>query len=337
MTLTYLKERLNKSCAFINSISDEKLSFIQIANITLDLLISIPIYGINITDYFLYRFYNKRHFEKLKFMSFRKRKLVMGVCNNKNEVNKFRDKATFNKIFNDFIKREWIDIDTCAYEDFVIFTEKHKFFIVKPKTGGDGKSIYKDGLKNIANLNDYYHKLKGKGIILEEIVLQNREIAKFNPSSVNTVRVVTVLTTDNIPIIMTANFRMGNGTGIADNFHQKGVVAAVDIETGVVKSIGADIEGKTYLFHPFSGQQIVGFKIPYWEEVCKTVHDAALVVPEVRYVGWDVVIGCDGIISIIEGNDTANPDISQAADQEGKWPLYKPYIKIIKELNKKQG
>ena len=153
-------------------------------------------------------------------------------------------------------------------------------------------------------------------------------MSDFNPSSVNTLRVVTINTGKTIEI-MNAVFRCGNGKGCTDNFHHLGLAALVDIDTGIVYTQAIDKKNNRYILHPISNKQIVGFKIPYWENVLETVKCAADVNKNIRYVGWDIAINNDGTICIIEGNSASDPDVVQMPDQIGKWNKYKEIINKI--------
>lgn len=51
---------------------------------------------------------------------------------------------------------------------------------------------------------------------------------------------------------------------------------------------------------------MIGKVIPYWDKIIEMIKRAALVIPEVRLVGWDVAITSNGV-QIIEGNH--NPGI----------------------------
>ena len=72
------------------------------------------------------------------------------------------------------------------------------------------------------------------------MVQQHCEMAEFNTSSVNTLRIVTMLCPDNTVIIPAAFLRMGRKGRCVDNFHFYGIAAAIDIETGIVKTTGVD-------------------------------------------------------------------------------------------------
>ena len=64
-----------------------------------------------------------------------------------------------------------------------------------------------------------------------------------------------------------------------------------------------DDDGVIYDEHPLTGFDFNSIdKIPFIKEAYSMVKEAALLVPEIRYVGWDVAITNDGPC-IIEGNE----------------------------------
>ncbi len=322
----YILQRFKKIGYMTNNFVDEKISFPRKLIIWGDLLISIIVLGAGITDYFQYKFYKKKMIEKRNFIVHRKRMKIVNKSNNKEDMKIFNDKKEFNRIFDDFISRDWLDLEEDSFEAFVEFANKHKKFIVKPKDGSHGKGIYFVDTNELKDLRYSFEKIAKEKAIIEEIIVQNKEVAEFNPASVNTLRVVTFVDHENTPHVMTANLRVGRGQRIADNFHHEGIASLIDIDTGIVVTRGIDGKSQRYVVHPISGKKIVGFEIPLWEEVKDLAKRAALVVPTVRYVGWDVALGEEGKIYIVEGNCAADPDISQLPDQEGKWNLYKPYL-----------
>ena len=178
----------------------------------------------------------------------------------------------------------------------------------------------------------FYDKCKKDKILLEEVLTQNDELAAFNNSAVNTIRIVTLICADDSIRIMAAVLRLSRKGKFADNFHHDGIAALIDIETGLVNTVGVDRKWNRYTVHPDSRKSIVGFQIPKWSEILATVKKAAWVHPEVRYVGWDVTIKGNGEIVLIEGNSGADPDVTQVEDQIGKWPLYEPLLKDIEKM-----
>ena len=54
--------------------------------------------------------------------------------------------------------------------------------------------------------------------------------------------------------------------------------------------------------HPATGFDFANAHIPHVDKAIELVKSAARLIPEVRYVGWDVAITVDGA-AIIEGNN----------------------------------
>lgn len=57
-----------------------------------------------------------------------------------------------------------------------------------------------------------------------------------------------------------------------------------------------------YEKHPLTGEDLSNIKLPYIKEAFDMVKEAALVVPQIRYVGWDVTLTENGPV-IVEGNE----------------------------------
>ena len=60
---------------------------------------------------------------------------------------------------------------------------------------------------------------------------------------------------------------------------------------------------------------MLGYKIPNWEKVIETVTEAAKVVPQCRYIGWDVAILNDDV-ELIEGNHNPDHDLLEFVGSE---------------------
>lgn len=200
-----------------------------------------------------------------------------------------------------------------------------------------GKNAGKQSLSKTVSeteLKKLYQEYKKNACIAEQIIIQHPELEKFNLDSVNTIRVVTLMCADGMPKVMAAVLRLGRKGKTADNFHHYGIAATVEPEKGIVNAPGIDRDFKRYIVHPDSGRQIIGFQIPSWDMVVSLVNKAATVIPEVRYVGWDVAIDCNGVPQLIEGNYGADPDVTQMPCREGIWPAYRKEIDMIRRLRK---
>lgn len=330
---SYINTRLKKISEQMN-IYEPNASLLQKIWIIFDLIVSIIVDGATIDEYFQYYFRFKRFSERRKFFIGRKRKKLVKILNNEDYREYLDNKIKFNKKFNHFISRDWLYLQEHTERDFESFINKHKEIFVKPVKGRYGLGTRIIRRDEIDNIQEFYQSLKNEDVLLEEVIKQHEIIKEFNPSSVNTIRVVTLLTASNSPKIVTATFRCGNGDKCADNFHHGGIAALIDINTGIVKTTGIDRNKNRYIVHPVTNKQIIGFRVPNWEKIKEKVAQAAKVIPEIRYIGWDVAIKDNGEIAIIEGNFAADPDVSQMPDQIGKWDLYKQDYKEIRAMYK---
>ncbi|AIF44548.1 sugar-transfer associated ATP-grasp domain-containing protein [Virgibacillus sp. SK37] len=326
MSLNYFISKIKKLWSGIDIYIDPNLNWFSKIYITVDFLTTVLIYGAGVNDYLQYKFYKRRHSDRKEFIVYKKRMKIVKTFNSKEDRMIFDSKEKFNKTFSEFIGRDWLSTQETSYHEFNEFTNRVREFIVKPSAGSHGKGIRVINTKDIKDRRTLFEELKKEDALLEEVIKQLDELAAFNPTSVNTLRVVTLLCPDNKVRVMTANLRMGNGEKHADNFHHNGIASLLDVETGIVVTKGIDRKMNPYIIHPYTGKQIIGFQIPLWNKVIDTVSRAAQLVPSVGYVGWDVAISKDGTILLIEGNAAADPDISQIPDQIGKWPLYKKYV-----------
>ena len=98
-----------------------------------------------------------------------------------------------------------------------------------------------------------------------------------------------------------------------DNWGAGGVGYNFNLETGVCDQYGKDKKNKKYVCHPGSNIQMIGFKLPHFEKVKEYVIRLAKLVPQTRYIGWDVAITPDGF-DLVEMNCPAGHDMFQSFD-----------------------
>ena len=244
----------------------------------------------------------------------------------------FDDKAEFNEFFHKWIPRKWIRINkqTSADEVFAL-CRNHSELIGKPLEGSSGVGIRKYTEQDWKCGPDMYlSQLRSDGIgILEEIVVQHSKMASLCPTSVNTCRIATLLG-DKQEGIVYAFLRIGNGK-VMDNVDCGGMASRINLETGKLLTVGADKQGNTYMKHPMTGTSIIGFQIPYWEEAKKMCMEAAHMIPQMRFIAWDVAITEKGP-TFIEGNSFPSHAIPQFAahypDGIGILPEFEKFIDL---------
>lgn len=311
----------------------KKISLIRKLFYYIDWSFAYLIHGASISDYFAYGFYKLRHNGRTEYITCRRHKKIQSICNSSLTDREIcRNKIKFNQHFSDYIGREWLDVNEVNKAQFKSFFERHPVVFIKEIEGYCGIGI-KKCISSECDIDTLYDKLLQNNhshFILEEQITQHPDLEEFHPWSINTIRIVTIYDTvnDNIHIV-NARLRMGNLKNGMDNFHAKGLCANIDVETGVICSTGYDKQNHSFIQHPITKKQIVGFQIPYWSECKSFVEKMARRLPTVRYIGWDVVIRNDGSCILIEGNDNADHDIQQVHNC-GLWKQYKSIMKDLR-------
>ena len=146
--------------------------------------------------------------------------------------------------------------------------------------------------------------------ILEERVIQHDRMMELCPTSVNTIRIATLLGEKKQGVVY-AFLRIGNGN-VMDNVDCGGMAARVDLATGKLLTVGADKAGNVYTVHPMTGTPIVGFEVPYFQDAVAMCLRAAQKVPQMRFIAWDVAITNAGPC-FIEGNSFPSHAVPQFA------------------------
>ena len=225
----------------------------------------------------------------------------------------FDDKTEFNTLFAGEIGRKWLRSDDSLTEEALsAFLSGLPSVLFKPLEGSSGVGIERfDRAAWENDVHAFYQKIRAMGdAVLEELLVQHPEMARMCPTSVNTVRVATLLG-DKQEGIVYAFLRIGNGK-VMDNVDQGGMAARVDLESGTLKTVAADKAGNVFEKHPMTGTDIIGFTIPYWEDVKALCLRAMRKVPQMRYVAWDVAITPEGP-KFIEGNSFPSHAVPQFA------------------------
>lgn len=149
------------------------------------------------------------------------------------------------------------------------------------------------------------------GMLIERFFDQHPDMAHFNASSVNTCRVWVVRPRDEPARAALAYLRIGRGGSVVDNQSSGGIVAPIDLESGIT---GSAIDGlptrAEYACHPDHRAQIAGRQVPHWSEVKALAASCLGVIPRLRFAGLDIAVGSEGPV-VLEMN--ASPDREGAA------------------------
>lgn len=279
-------------------------------------------------DYQEFEFYNLNKDERKTYLTRGKNNEIVRTFNDKSHFHKFENKIEFNKIFNKYLKRDWLYIDN-NMDEFIKFIKSHDSIIVKPVDATGGNGVEKFSYINDAEAEKLYNKLiENKQLLVEDCIKQHKDINTLYGNSVNTLRMFTFIKNGQAYFLQ-AVLKIGNG-GVVDNFSSGGMYTYVD-EDGIVFVEAIDRDDNIFYEHPISKTKIVGFKVPMFEDAVNMVKECAKVIPEVSYVGWDVAISENGPV-IVEGNCfpgvyQVKPSLSNK--KEGLIPKYNEIMNIF--------
>ncbi len=287
-------------------------------------------YGVGYLDYLSFGFVTQPAAKRKTYMTMNDNLALIRHLNNKEKTQLFEDKCAFLQLFSAFVGRESLDLRACTAESFAAFCTRHPVFFAKEPDNYGGLGVRRIALDPDRDIPALQAQLCTDGqFCIEEAIVQHAEMARLNASSVNSVRIVTVLCGETIHV-MYAILRVGSGGSAVDNISSGGMYAPLD-ETGVVTAPAfCDRTADYYEVHPTSGARLAGFSIPLFAQAVEMIRRAALVVPEVRYTGWDVAITKDGPV-IIEGNTRPAYDMCQnyrhlGADKTGIKPRFQAIL-----------
>ena len=281
-------------------------------------------YGAGYNDYIIFEFYKIKAKQRKTYLTRLKNKRMVMTLNDEKYSYIFDEKNVFDKKFKDFMGREIIDLADIGYPEFEKFVEGKEDFFAKPYIGESGKGIEKIHVADYQSTEELYQYItdpeKNFGVI-EEVIVQHPQVSKIYPYSLNCLRVVTLVNNGEAHILYSV-FKMGNNGKFVDNLENGGLACHFDLDKGMITGQGHTSALINYDAHPSTGIPFVGYELPYMDEVKEMVKKAAMVIPEFRYVGWDVCITPNGP-AIVEGNDYPAYDFPQLPDDD------KPRIGLI--------
>lgn len=285
-------------------------------------------YGCTIEEYFVFRYFRRKPSDRASWITESIRRCVDKQFNIPH-YHLMRDKHLFAQTFAAYMGREVISLGRGSdFAGIAKWCESQQRIVVKPRYGAEGTGVeLLDYGKAPEPTLEYLKRLADKGeFVLESVLAQHSEMAKFNPGSVNSIRMITIESKGSFEIIG-AFFRMGNG-GVIDNFSAGGMVAPVDLETGkvVAGAITMDpTDERIVSIHPLTQEAIIGHQIPCWDEAIGMVKHLCVEVGGDKSIGWDIAICPDGPV-LIEANCTWGTFMLQLTRDRGMLEKLLPYI-----------
>jgi len=225
----------------------------------------------------------------------------------------------------------------CSFQQLLswLFDSDQREIFLKPATSGSGMGAFRAKVAGDHLLVDsreidedkFFTMLFANGrydcYLVQPLIIQHPLLTRINPSSVNTIRIDTLVIDDNI-VHNGAYFRIGTGTSHVDNNSQGGLWCAIDLETGKLAPTAMTMTkfGRhSFRTHPVTGCKFEGITLPYWEETKQVVCSGARVLLPMRSLGWDVAITEHGPVLVETNQDYAIALLQEAVQGLRDTPL----------------
>lgn len=211
----------------------------------------------------------------------------------------FQDKIRFDEVFREHLHREFLVVDAVNADAVRDFAQRHGTIVTKEPVGQAGTGVHRYRAAEIDDWTGFHRGLLERGeLLVEELIVQHPDLAAVCPGTVNTTRVTAFFDGEQTHILAMAQ-KFGRGA-VSDQMTFGGFYTMLD-DDGHAVGAGYDSHGHVHETHPDSGLRIADFQLPMIDEVRAFVDRIARVVPQVQYVGWDIVVGTRGPL-LVEGN-----------------------------------
>lgn len=259
-------------------------------------------YGAGYYDYVSFNFYNLNGAQRKTFVTRIISKKLNEFMNDPEYMHLFDNKDEFCDLFKDYIGRGVLVLDKATKEEVQEFVSQREVLFCKLRDKECGHGCERLNVKDFESFDALYSYFQEKGFCtIEDNIVQHPALANLYSNACNTMRIITLLDTDGKAHYLYNVQKMGLNGSIIDN---NCLFTPVDLETGRMKypaHSGDTVKGIIYTEHPNTHVHLQGYEIPYAKEAVEMCLKAATIVPQIRYVGWDVAITPNGP-AIIEGN-----------------------------------
>lgn len=226
--------------------------------------------------------------------------------------NVLRDKAILLRRLNrssrhDFLGRDWLDLRRASHAEFTELVGRSDRIVAKLFNGrwGSGTEVIDVSAPDL-NVADLHERLlTQKKYVVEAYLAQHPDVARFYGGALTTLRIHTLNLGSRVQIVMPSIIKLGSRGAPTSN--DWSIEAYVDLTSGTIMSDGAfqgarhKVADAVYERHPDSGEIFRGSQLPFIPEAKQLVLDAAPLVPELPFIGWDIAFTPTGPV-LVEGN-----------------------------------
>lgn len=204
----------------------------------------------------------------------------------------------------------------------------------KPTNGSGGRGGF--ALTETTPPEKLLLAVRDRDYIFQEKVVQHEALAVLNPTSLNTLRLLTGLMRDGTVVVGPALLRMGRKGGETDAFRAGNPAVRVDLASGRLGKLGFHLEGhrvEPIYAHPDSEVAFAGRAVPFIQQMIDVVSKTAPAVGN-RLIGWDIAVAENGML-VTEINQ--KPDIVFGELIHGPLSQHAPMAGFIREITDGRG
>ncbi len=235
------------------------------------------------------------------------------------------DKCLFDWYFPDVLRPQTIvrNINGYFYDDKNSITKQEALerckdlqdVVIKPSLVGKwgrGVNLFSTQNGMVSETESVADLLEGyrENFIIQRKVEQHEALSKLNPTSLNTIRVLSYRHGDEVFVIY-AVVRIGRKGKTVDNESAGGINADIDLDNGKIRFCAYGTPAEKQIMATDNGTVLQGYQLPSIDKVVSKVKELHRRLPYFNLVGWDFGIDKEGNPVMIEWNRA--PDLSQTA------------------------
>ena len=289
-------------------------------------------YGTSFNDYMIFSYWELNHEQRAAILTRVKAHRLFDKVNDPDDTNIFDSKSAFYRVFADYLGRETLIVADTTPEVFSAFFERNPVILAKPDIGWSGKGIRHLVLEDYPTTEArealFQELVAAKMGVIDAWIVQHPDLDILNPATVNSLRMCTFVDGDHADLLYSV-LKVGTPGHYVDNLCSGGVHSPIDPDTGKLFYAGRNEERDFTDVSPSTGVPLVGFQVPFFHEATEYVKKLAMIIPSVRYVGWDIAITPTGPL-VIEGNPYPGSFFWQLPQYGpkagGLWPYFKAHV-----------
>ncbi len=156
------------------------------------------------------------------------------------------------------------------------------------------------------------------GYLLQEQIVPHPLVRSICGARVASIRLIT-LTEEQGPRPFCALWKIPAGENFADNYWRSGnLMGAISLSDGSLERVirGAGDSLEELESHPDTGTQLIGVKVPFWQDLISSCLTAATALSGIPMIAWDVALTERGP-QLIEANIGGDFNLPQLAHGQG--------------------